>query len=105
MLLINALGALDKALMQSVVIRADDIEGLLSGKVALEEGDFRSTLIKLINEQLNSISPKEQKLLLGAIYKYFDKNPNLDTLLDPTKAFLTLFDPTFLNRARLSQPS
>lgn len=103
MLLTNALGAMDKVLMQSVVIRAADIEGLLSGSIALDEGDFRSTLVKLVQEQFSKMPLKDQERLKVALRVYFDKNPDLASLIDPAKAFLAVTDARYFNKANLEQ--
>jgi len=77
---------------------------LLDGSVVLDEGDFRSTLVKLIHEQLNVLQPNDRTALLASMTRYFDTNPRLSELVDPTRAFLAVSDPSYLRQAALSQP-
>jgi len=105
MLLTNALGAMDKVMTESVVIRAADIESLLAGTVQppLDASDFRLTLVKLVNEQFSKIGDTDQARLKDSLRVYFDKNPDLTSLIDPAKAFLAITDSSYFNKANMEQ--
>lgn len=94
-LLTNALAALDKIETGGVVIRAADIRDLLTGKVALNDSDFRSTLVKLINEQLGHLQDGPRQELLASLFTYIDSNPNVSALADPTQSILATLDPNY----------
>lgn len=91
-LLANALAALDKIHTGGAVIRGADIRDLLNGTTKVEEGDFRYTLVKLINEQLNLLPERTKESVRSSMIRYFDTNPDLSTMLDPAEAFLALSD-------------
>jgi hypothetical protein len=109
MLLVNALAALDKMSTGGVVIRGADICGLLnidsSSKQAiqLDEGDFRLTLVKLLQEQFQQLAQEEREHLFSLLIHYFDTNPKLETMIDPTKAFLAFSNPHFFRKVALAQ--
>lgn len=102
MLLSNALASLDKMSTGGIVIRAQDFMDLINGKIKLDDGDSRLALVKLINEQLGILSPTDKDSLKGLLATYFDTNPDLEVLTDPSKAFLAISDPT-LSRQTIAE--
>lgn len=95
-----ALAALHKALTGTALTGADFL-AIMGGTIPLGEGDFRSTIIKLIQEQLASIPEKMRQQLLFSLASYLNTNPRFESLYDPTKAFLRMWNPRFSREASL----
>ena len=104
LLLANALAALDKVETGGVIIRAADIQTLLDGKSdpSLKPGDLRLALATDINTLLATL-PDGGKQLKSMLLSYFDTNPKVETMIDPSNAFLALSDPTFFRQVSLQQ--
>lgn len=107
-LLAGALAAVDKAQMDSSIIRGQDMLDLINGTAVGNTNPWGQALVKLINEQLNiikSISPDQYNALLKNIFTYYDTNPNMRSLTDPARAFVTLTDPRFFRQSVITQNS
>jgi hypothetical protein len=105
-LLSNALAAVDKAQMDSSIIRGQDVLDLIDGKAVGNTNPWSLALVKLINEQLDiiqSISPDQSTALRAKMFAYFDMNPNISSLTDPSNAFVTLSDPRLYRQGIITQ--
>lgn len=65
----------------------DEFAAMLGGKIKFDQGDIRSKLITQLNQQLGLMSTKEREKVLTSLLEFFDGDPSLDTLADPSKVF------------------
>jgi len=61
-----------------------DIAGMIKGEVKLPKGDPRIPLLALIGQQLRALPRRQRATLLEAIFEYFDTDPSVDDLLEPS---------------------
>lgn len=66
--------------------------GMLNFTIAFPENDIRSRLVALIHSNLKLLSPKEREKVLAGLLEYFDGDPSLDALADPSKVFAGLYE-------------
>ncbi len=94
-----ALAAVEKTMMGDIT--GADFIALLEGKIPLADGDVRITLIKMIQDQLAHLPEPLQKELLSLLSSYLSYKPKLESLYDPTRIFLMMWNPRFLREAPL----
>lgn len=68
-----------------------EFAGMLSGNIKFEAGDVRASLITQIKSNLKLLSPKDQEHILMTLMEYFDGDPSIDTLADPSKVFAGIY--------------
>src|SRR5205807_6882350 len=98
----------DKAQMDSSIIRGQDILDLIKGTAVGNTNPWGQALVKLINEQLNiikDISSDQYNSILNNLFAYYNTNPNMRSLTDPARAFVTLTDPRFFRQSVITQNS
>lgn len=88
-LLSSALAMVYKA--EAGKMTGTEFAGMLSGNIKFEAGDVRSSLITQIKSNLKLLSPKDQEKFLLTLLEYFDGDPSIDTLADPSKVFAGIY--------------
>lgn len=68
-----------------------EFAAMLSGNIKFELGDLRANLVLSIKSHLKLLAPQEQAKLLTSLLEYFDGNPSLDALGDPSKVVNNVF--------------
>lgn len=61
--------------------------GMLNGNIKLEAGELKAHLASQIKGNLKLLSPKDQENVLNLLMEYFDGDPSIDSLADPSKVF------------------
>lgn len=88
-LLSSALAMVYKA--EAGKMTGTEFAGMLSGNIKFEAGDVRASLITQIKTNLKLLSPKDQEKFLLTLLEYFDGDPSIDTLADPSKVFSGIY--------------
>jgi hypothetical protein len=88
-LLSSALAMVYKA--EAGKMTGTEFAGMLSGNIKFEAGDIRASLITQIKTNLKLLSPKDQEKFLLTLLEYFDGDPSIDTLADPSKVFAGIY--------------
>ena len=88
-LLSSALAMVYKA--EAGKMTGTEFAGMLSGNIKFEQGDVRASLITQIKTNLKLLSPKDQERFLITLLEYFDGDPSIDTLADPSKVFAGIY--------------
>ena len=73
-------------------MKGAEFAGMLSGTIVFPEADIRSRLIDLIRSHLKLMNPKDREKTLTALLEYFDGDPSIDSLADPSKVFAGLYE-------------
>lgn len=68
-----------------------EFAAMLKGEIKFQDGDIRATLVALIRENLDEISPALKEVILGALLEYFDSDPAIEALGDPAKVFAGIY--------------
>jgi len=102
-LLLTAMATLYNA--ETGGLTAQELRGIIDGTIELEEGNFLGVLAKLVNEQLNQLPPEEREALLNELLSPYDHDVSLGEFTDPIATFVRLWDPTFLQKMNLENPS
>lgn len=88
-LLSSALAMVYKA--EAGKMTGTEFAGMLSGNIKFEAGDVRANLILQIKSNLSMISAPDREKLLSTLLEYFDNDPSIDTLSDPSKVFAGIY--------------
>lgn len=83
--LLSALAAYYKA--ETGAITSDEIVGLINGQIELSKDDPRTSLVDEINQQRQLLDGDAGARFWDSALAYFDKNPAMKDLLDPTTVF------------------
>ncbi len=101
-LLVNCLAALEK--IEIGHLTADGLMSMLLGNTAIPPGDYlRALIIKLFREQFKLIPESERDKFLQNICMYYEKNPEIESLLNPAKSFVALCNPNFFRQTAQAQ--
>lgn len=108
-ILMNALVALNIVLLRKMQgqFRADELAQLILGPTLEEKADIddlQSGLIKSIQVELQNIPEPKRASLIYNLLSTYSGNMDVNALIDPTKQFLNLLDPS-LNFNKTSQTS
>jgi len=104
MLLSNALAAVDKMTTGGVIFRGADFRDFIEGKITVEKEDVRYSLFMNIRTLLGQLPEGEREAMITQLVDYYNTNPPVSTLIDPTKAFLSLIHPRFAESVASQQP-
>ncbi len=98
-ILMNALVALNIVLMRKLQgqFRADELAKLILGPTLEEKteiDDLQSGLIKAIQVELENIPKEKREKLIYSLLSTYSNDTDVNALIDPTKQFLNLIDPS-----------
>lgn len=63
------------------------LEKARKGDMPFPEGDVRNALLAKINDNLDQMSPQDRETILAGLAEFFDGNPSVELLSNPTKVF------------------
>lgn len=81
-------------------MKGAEFAGMLNRTIAFPETDIRSRLVDLIKAHLKLMNPSDKEKTIAALLQYFDGDPSIDSLADPSKVFAGLYEA--LPRGELS---
>lgn len=101
-LLVNCLAALEK--IEIGHLNADGLMSMLLGNTAIPPNDYlRALIVKLFNEQYELIPESERETFLANVCAYYEKNPEVESLINPGKSFMALCNPRFFRETAQAQ--
>lgn len=65
----------------------EEFAGMLNGTIKFDADSLKGKLVSLINGNLALLSPKDRASLLSSLLEYFDGNPSIGALAEPSKVF------------------
>lgn len=73
-------------------VSPQEILGMLKGEIAIPAGDLKATLIKMIKNSLQDLSPAARARALEAVFEYLDSEPSFKEMLKPAEVFHHVLD-------------
>lgn len=67
-----------------------EFAAMLSGNIKFEVGDLKGQLVTQLKANLKLLSPKDQEKIITGLLEFFDGNPSMETLAEPSKVFAGL---------------
>jgi len=97
-ILMNALIALRITLLRKTngQFNAQELKEMILGKVPLPPDDLEAGLIKSLQAELRHIPEEMHEAFLDSLLSTYNEFMDVDALIDPSKQFLNLCDPSFL---------
>jgi len=111
MLLSNALAALDKISLAvesnkllTSTYSGDYFRGLIENPEKIDKKDFRYALAQEIHTLLKGMSKEERKQIVTTLKEFFDDDPDVDTLINPSTSIFTMIASTVRQHLSSIQP-
>lgn len=73
-------------------VSPQEILGMLKGEIAIPPGDLKATLVKMIKNSLQDLTPAERARTLEAVFEYLDSEPGFEKMLKPAEVFHHVLD-------------
>jgi hypothetical protein len=89
--LFNALALMTK--VETGHLTSEELTAMVTGKITFDEGDPRTTLVALLQQQLGLISNvQERRGVVESLLTFFDNNPDVETLAAPANSIAGMFN-------------
>lgn len=69
-----------------------EFAAMVKGEITFEKGSLQHTLVGLIRNMLDNMSPKMRELVTLSLLEYFDKDPAIENLANPAKVFGGMYE-------------